>query len=148
MIVGSCYFCCWRWYYVCVILFFWVCCEKINFLCFLECSYLPCFRIFLLESCRTGLAERYCLKLILLLNILISPSMVIESFSGYSSLYWHLSSLRVCMTSVKDLLAFRVSVEKFGVILIGLLLYVTWHFSFIAFNILSLFCAFSVLIIM
>jgi hypothetical protein len=51
--------------------------------------------------------------------------MVIESFVGYSSLGWHLCSLRVCMTSAQDLLAFIVSVEKSDVILIGLPLYVT-----------------------
>jgi hypothetical protein len=36
-----------------------------------------------------------------------------------------LFSLRVCLTSVQDLLAFIVSGEKSGVILIGLPLYVT-----------------------
>jgi hypothetical protein len=51
--------------------------------------------------------------------------MVIESFAGYSSLGWHLCSLRVCMTSAQDLPAFIVSGEKSGVILIGLPLYVT-----------------------
>ena len=55
----------------------------------------------------------------------LGPTMVIESFAGYSSLGWHLCSLRVCMTSVQDLLAFIVSGEKSGVILIGLPLYVT-----------------------
>jgi hypothetical protein len=48
-----------------------------------------------------------------------------ESFVGYSSLGWHLCSPRVCMTSAQDFLAFIVSVEKTGVILIGLPLYVT-----------------------
>ena len=72
--------------------------------------------------------------------------MLIESFAGYSSLGWHLCSLRVCMTSDQALLAFIVSVEKSGVILIGLPLYVTWPFSLAAFNILSLFCALNVLI--
>ena len=98
--------------------------------------------------CRAGLVDRYCLNLVLSWNILVSPSMLIESFAGYSSLGWHLCSLRVCMTSDQALLAFIVSVEKSGVILIGLPLYVTWPFSLAAFNILSLFCAFSVLIIM
>lgn len=51
--------------------------------------------------------------------------MVIEIFAGYSSLCWHLFSLRVCMTSVQDHLAFIVSDDKSGVILIGLPLYVT-----------------------
>ena len=72
--------------------------------------------------------ERYCVNLVLSWNTLVSPSMVIESFAGYSSLGWHLCSLRVCMTSAQDLLAFIVSVEKSGVILIGLPLYVTWTF--------------------
>ena len=46
---------------------------------------------------------------VLSLNILVSPSMVIESFVGYSSLGWHLCSLNVCMISAQDLLAFVVS---------------------------------------
>ena len=58
-------------------------------------------------------------------NTFVSPSMVIESFAGYISLGWHLCSLRVCITSVQDFLAFIVSGEKSGVILIGLILYVT-----------------------
>ena len=69
--------------------------------------------------------ERYCMNLVLWWNTLVSPSMVIESFAGYSSLGWHLCSLRVCITSVLDLLAFIVSGEKSGVILISLPLYVT-----------------------
>jgi hypothetical protein len=51
--------------------------------------------------------------------------MVIESFAGYSSLDWHLCSLRVYIISAQDLLDFIVSGEKSGVILIGLPLYVT-----------------------
>jgi hypothetical protein len=39
----------------------------------------------------------------------------------------------------QDLLAFGVSNEKLGVILIGL----PWPFSLVAFNILSLFCTFN-----
>ena len=39
------------------------------------------------------------MHLVLSCNTLVSPSMVIESFAGYSSLGWHLCSLRVCMTS-------------------------------------------------
>ena len=69
--------------------------------------------------------ERYCVNVVLPRNNLFSPSMVIESFAGYSSLGWHLCSLRVCMRSAQDLLAFIVSGEKFGVILIGLPLYST-----------------------
>ena len=69
--------------------------------------------------------ERYCVNFVLSWNTLVSPSMVIESFTGYSSLGWHLFSLRVCITSVQALLAFIVSGEKSDVILIGLPLYVT-----------------------
>jgi hypothetical protein len=68
--------------------------------------------------------ERYYVNLVLSWNILVSPSMVIESFAGYSSLGWHLCSHRVCMTSAQDHLAFIISSEKSGIILIGLLLYV------------------------
>ena len=64
-------------------------------------------------------------NLVLSQNTLVSPSIVIESFVGYSSLGWHLCSLRVYITYVQDLLAFIVSGEKSGVILIGLPLYVT-----------------------
>ena len=52
------------------------------------------------------------------------------------------------MTSSQDLLAFLISGEKSAVILIGLPLYVTRHFSLTAFNILSLFSIFRVLIIL
>ena len=88
------------------------------------------------------------MNLVLSLSSLFSPSMVIESFAGYSCLGWHLCALRVCMTSAPNLLTFRVSVEKSGVILIGLPLYVMWPFPHTFLNILSLFCAFSVLFIM
>ena len=63
--------------------------------------------------------ERYCVNLVLSWSTLVSPSMVIESFAGFSSLGCHLCSLRVCITSVQDHLAFIVSDEKSGVILIG-----------------------------
>ena len=65
------------------------------------------------------------MNLVLSWKTLVSPSMIIESLAGYSSLGWHLCSLSVCMRSVQDLLAFIVSGEKSGVILIGLPLYVT-----------------------
>ena len=65
------------------------------------------------------------MNLVLSWNTLVSPSMVIESLAGCSSLGWNLCSLNVCITSVQDLLAFMVSGEKSGVILIGLPLYVT-----------------------
>ena len=65
------------------------------------------------------------MNLILSWNTLVSPSMVIEKFAGYSHLGWHLLLLRVCIISVQDLLALIVSGEKSCVILIGLPFYVT-----------------------
>jgi hypothetical protein len=70
--------------------------------------------------CRAGLVDRYYFNLVLSGNILVSPSMLIESFSGYSSLEWPLCSHRVCMTSDQALLTFIVSVEKSCATLIGL----------------------------
>ena len=75
--------------------------------------------------CRTGFVERYCVNLVFSRNILVSTSIVIESFAEYNSLCWHLCSLRVSMRYAQDLLAFIVSGEKSGVILIGLPLCVT-----------------------
>jgi hypothetical protein len=49
---------------------------------------------------------------------------------------------------VQALLTLRVSVVKLGVILIGLSLYFTWHFSLTSVNILYLFCRFCILIIL
>jgi hypothetical protein len=98
--------------------------------------------------CRIGLVDRYCLNLVLSWNNLLSRSMLIDSFAGYSSLGWHLCFLRVCMTSNHALPAFIFSVGKSSVVWIGLSLYVTWPFPLAAFNILSFLCAFSVLIIM
>ena len=60
------------------------------------------------------------MNLVLSWNTFVSPSKVIESLAGYSSLGWHLCSLSIYITSVQALLAFIVSGEKSGVILIGL----------------------------
>ena len=67
--------------------------------------------------------KRYCVNLVMSWTILDSPSKLIESLAGYSSLGWHLCSLTVCMTSDQDLMAFIVSGKKSGVILTGLPLY-------------------------
>jgi hypothetical protein len=98
--------------------------------------------------CGAGFVDRDCLNLVLSWNILLSSSTVIENFAEYSSLSWHLWFLRDYKISVQALLAFRVSVEKSGIIMVGQPLYVTWPFSLADFNNLSLFCRFSVLIIM
>ena len=52
---------------------------------------------------------RYYVNLVLSWITLVFPSMVIESFAGYSSLRWQLCSLRVCITSSQDFLAFIIS---------------------------------------
>ena len=69
--------------------------------------------------------ERYCINLFLSWKDLVSLCMLIDSFALSSSPGWHLHSSRVYGTCVQDLLAFIVSGEKSGVILIGLPLYVT-----------------------
>jgi hypothetical protein len=84
-----------------------------------------CWSFLSIILCRARSVERYCIHLVLSWNILFSPSMAIESFVEYSSLDWHICSLRVCMTSAQVLPAFIVSGEKSGVILIGLPVYVT-----------------------
>jgi hypothetical protein len=52
------------------------------------------------------------------------------------------------LDSVEALLAFRVSIEKSGVILIGLPLYISWSFPSQLFNIPYLFYTFNAFIIM
>ena len=114
---------------------------KYYFLVFFPRGYFPslCWSFSYIILRRAGFVEWYCVNLVLSWIILVSPSMEIESFAGYSSLGWPFCSLRVCMTSVQDLLAFIVSGEKSGVILIGLPSYVTWPFPLTDFNMLS-FC--------
>lgn len=58
-----------------------------------------------------------------------------------------ISGLIVCRTSIYIYLALLASIEKSGVNLIGLPLYITWSFPLAAFNILSLFCTLSVLLL-
>ena len=87
-----------------------------------------------------GWIRRHCVGLGLSWNTLVSPSMIIESFAGYSSMGWDVWSLKVCITSVQDLLAFIVSGEKSGVIRIGLPLYVIDLFSLL----LLIFCLYLV----
>ena len=89
----------------------------------------------------------FWVNLALKLNILFSQSMVMVSFSGYSSLGWHSLALLMYRTSIQVLLSLTVSMMKLGVIFIGLLLYVTWPFSFATLNILSLFSILGSLII-
>ena len=59
--------------------------------------------------------------------------MVIEFFGRYSNMDWDFCSLRVSMMSIQDLQAFLVSVEKSGVVLFGVPLYITCLFKFFYF---------------
>lgn len=124
--VDTCYFCC-------------CCCE-----CMCVCtSHPPSFRFFwsgiLYSLCLFGVISIFrlefpfhgagfvnicCLNLLLLLffyhGILFSLSSMIERFAGFSSLGWHLWSLRVYKTSSQGHLAFRVFTKISSVILTGL----------------------------
>ena len=91
---------------------------------FLGYSFPSCIGVFYLLSFVGLDLWKDTVNLVLSWNILASLSVVIESFARYNSLGWHLCSLRVCMTSARDLLAFIVSHEKSGIIVIGLPLYV------------------------
>ena len=70
--------------------------------------------------CRAGLGATYCLNWFLSWNILFSLLIVSNSLAGYSSLGLHPWFLSFCSTSIQDLLAFMISIEKSGVSLIGL----------------------------
>ena len=72
--------------------------------------------------CKAGFVAMYYLNLFLSWNILFSPLIVNYSLADYSSLGLHPWSLSFCSTSIQDLLAFMVSIEKSCVSLIGLLL--------------------------
>ena len=103
MIVSSCYFCCQSWYYIYVfnkpfgLL-------KDYCLAFLRYSFPPCVGVFHLLSFEgLDLLKDIFVDLFLSQCTLVSPCMVTESFVGYSSLGWHLCSIRVCMTTVQDL---------------------------------------------
>ena len=71
-----------------------------DYFIFLKYSFPPCDGLFhLLPFVGLDFMEIYCVNLALSCNILLSPSMLIESFARYNSLDWHLFSLKVCMTS-------------------------------------------------
>ena len=111
---------------LCLCAYFILALLKDYFLAFSRVYFFSlCWSLLSIILCRAGFMETYCVNLVLLWNILFSLSMVIDSFLGHSSLGRHLCSLRVCMTSAQDLLAFIISGEKSGVILIGLPLHIT-----------------------
>lgn len=95
---------------------------------------------------RSIFADKHCVNFAVSWNFFCAPSTVIESFTGFISLGLPLQSLRVCSTFVQSLMTFRISILKSGVI-IASLLYATFCFSLVAFNILYLFYTFNVLVI-
>ena len=76
----------------------------------------------------------FCLSV----KLLISPSYVNEILSGYSNLGCRFSSFITLSMSCHSLLAWRDSIQRSAVILMGILLCVTCCFSLAAFNICSL----------
>ena len=73
-----------------MVIFFGVCSETVNFLLFfLSVVSLLGLSFPSISLCRAAFVERYCLNLVLSWNILVSPSMVTESFVGYSNSGWH-----------------------------------------------------------
>lgn len=110
------------------------------------------FFLYFLGSCfssrafgRAEFINRYCLSLIFIMGCLFP--LHLSSFAGYNILGWHLWFCRICRTSVQALIDFKISIEKSGVSLIDLPLYLTCFSPFVAFNILSLCSTFNVLIL-
>lgn len=122
--VDSYYFSCYRCYYV--VWFSYFDFIILHFLIFL--GYIFCLFVRIFNFWRAILVESYYINLVFSWIILVSTSMVIDNFAGYSSLSCQLCLYKVRMTSVHDLLAFNISLENSGVILIGLSLYATWIF--------------------
>ena len=76
----------------------------------------------------------FCLSV----KLLISPAYLNEILAGYSNLGCRLFSFITLSMSCHSLLAWRVSIERSAVILMGILLCVICCFSLAAFNICSL----------
>ena len=76
----------------------------------------------------------FCLSV----KLLISPSYLNEILAGYSNLGCRLFSFITLSMSCHSLLAWRVSIERSAVILMGIPLWVICYFSLAAFNICSL----------
>ena len=76
----------------------------------------------------------FCLSV----KLLISPSYLNEILVGYSNLGCRLFSFITLSLSCHSLLAWRVSIERSAVILMGIPLWVICCFSLAAFNICSL----------
>jgi hypothetical protein len=79
-------------------------------LLFLGCSFSPYVGVFHPLS-MAGFMERYCVNFFFMEYLVFSVE-VIESFAEYSSLGCHQCSLRICMTSAQNLLAFIALVRS------------------------------------
>ena len=112
---------------------------KVHFLAFSKVYFLFfCWSFPFIILSRAGVLESYCVNLFLCCHTLVSSSMVIVNFAGHNSLVLQMCSLKFCMISGQDILAFIVCGEKAGVILIVLPLYVTWPLSLTTFDIICL----------
>ena len=112
------------------ILLFWVWVYK-PLLCFLSKK--------IFSICwRAGLVVLNSLSFCLSVKLLISPSDLNEILAGYSNLGCRFFSFITLNMSCHSLLAWRVSIERSAVILMGMPLYVICFFSLVAFNICSL----------
>ena len=81
---------------------------------------------------------QYSLSFCLSVKLLISPSYLNEILAGYNNLGCRLFSFIILSMSCHSLLAWRVSIERSAVILMGIPLCVICCFSLGAFNICSL----------
>ena len=87
---------------------------------------------------RAGLVVLNSLSFCLSVKLLISPSYLNEILAGYSNLGRRLFSFITLSMPCHSLLAWRISIERSAVILMGIPLCVICCFSLAAFNICSL----------
>ena len=104
---------------------------------FLSLCFLPS-EVPLAICCKAGLVVLNSFNFCLSGNILISPTNLKESLAGQSILSCKFFPFITLNISCHSLLACRVSIEKSAGSLMGVPLYVIYHFSLVAFNILSL----------
>ena len=93
--------------------------------------------------CKTGLVVLNSFNFCLSEKLFISPSILNEILTGYSNLGCRFFPFSTLNISCCSLLACRVSAERSAVKCMGFPLYVTYCFSFAAFNILTLCLAFD-----
>jgi hypothetical protein len=138
--------------YISLVLFLLVCnylFPLFSFFLFFLYHYIPWVSVFILVFFFCRFVDRYYLNLVFSWNILVSPSMVIESFAGFINLGWHQGRvLRLQEISSGPSTYCSVYWDMLCVILIGLPLYDTWKFPFVACNILSMLYTFRALITM